>query len=119
MSDHVMTTSTPKTSLWRGVVGVVAVAAATHAAAQITFYQRDGFDGQSFTTRQPIDNFERFGFNDRASSVYVASARWEVCEDPHYGGRCVVVRPGRYPTLVSLGLNNRVSSVRPVAASAR
>jgi uncharacterized protein YcfJ len=89
------------------------------AAPRITFYEREGFGGQQFTTEKPVGNFERFGFNDRASSVDVVGNRWEVCEDARFSGRCVVLRPGRYPTLVSLGLNNRVSSVRLLDRNAR
>jgi uncharacterized protein YcfJ len=90
-----------------------------NAAAQITFYEREGFDGRSFTTDQQIDNFERVGFNDRASSVVVAGDRWEVCENARFGGRCVVLRPGRYPSLAAMGLNDRISSVRDVNRNAR
>lgn len=88
-------------------------------AAQITFYEREGFQGRTFTTAKRVGNFERFGFNDRASSVDVVGYRWEVCEDAGFRGRCVVLRPGRYATLAAMGLNDRVSSVRDVSGSAR
>ena len=55
----------------RHTLALTAVAIATQAAAQVTFYEREGFQGESFTTRRQIANFERFGFNDRASSVVV------------------------------------------------
>ena len=45
--------------------------------------------------------------------------RWEVCENAGFGGRCVVLRPGRYPSLAAMGLNDRVSSVRDVSRDAR
>ncbi len=84
------------------------------AAAQATFYQDDGFQGRSFTTDRNVWNFERFGFNDRASSVSVRGGAWEVCTDARFEGRCVVLRPGDYPSLGAMGLNDRVSSVREV-----
>ena len=87
--------------------------------AQVTFYERQGFEGQSFTTEKPIANFARQGFNDRASSAIVQGDRWEVCEDARFNGRCVVLRPGKYPSLTAMGLNNRVSSIRAVDADAR
>lgn len=96
-----------------------ALAFSSLAAAQITFYEREGFEGKSFTTAKRVGNFERAGFNDRASSIDVVGDRWEVCEDARFQGRCVVLRPGRYPTLVSLGLNNRVSSVRTIDRNVR
>ena len=92
---------------------------ATQAAAQVSFYEQEGFQGRSFTTQQQVRNFERFGFNDRASSVVVQSSRWEVCEDIRYDGNCVVLRPGRYPSLAAMGLNDRISSVRAINANAR
>jgi uncharacterized protein YcfJ len=98
---------------------VAAIGFATHAAAQITFYESEGFRGRAFTTDKQVWNFERIGFNDRASSVVVDRGRWEVCEDARFEGRCVVLRPGSYDSLSRLGLNNRISSVRPVTRTAR
>lgn len=91
----------------------------TQVAAQVTLYEREGFEGRSFTTQKQVNNFERVGFNDRASSVVVRGERWEVCEDVRFRGRCVVLRQGRYPSLAAMGLNNRVSSVRQLSRNAR
>lgn len=99
------------------VAGLVVFA--TQASAEVTFYEHEGFEGRSFTTDRAIRNFERFGFNDRASSVVVDSERWEVCEDIRFRGRCRVLRPGQYPSLAAMGLNNRISSVQIVTRSAR
>jgi len=103
----------------RNALAVAGLALTTQAAAQITFYEHEGFAGRSFTTQKQIGNFERFGFNDRASSVVVQRDRWEVCEDMRFSGKCVVLRPGRYPSLGAMGLNDRVSSVRTVSRAAR
>jgi uncharacterized protein YcfJ len=91
----------------------------TQAAAQIIFYEHDGFEGRSFTTERQVGDFARFGFNDRASSIVVLRDRWEVCEDAAFSGRCVVLRPGRYDSLSALGLNDRVSSARMVSHNVR
>ena len=88
-------------------------------ASQITFYDQQNFQGRSFTTAKDVGNLERFGFNDRASSVEVIGERWEACEDARFGGRCVILRPGRYASMTSMGLNDRVSSVRAVSSGAR
>lgn len=101
------------------VLALGAVLLATQAVAQVTFFEREGFDGPSFTTQRQIGNLERFGFNDRASSATVAGARWEVCEDTRFAGRCVVLRPGRYPSFMAMGLQDRISSVRAIAANER
>ena len=82
--------------------------------AQVTFYEHDDFRGRAFAAQGDVANFREFGFNDRASSVVVLGAAWEACDDAGFRGRCVVLRPGRYPDLGAMGLNDRISSVRLV-----
>lgn len=107
-------------SVLRTALAVAGLAFATQAAANITFYEREGFEGRSFTTAKQLGNFERAGFNDRASSAVVSRGeRWEVCEDARFSGTCVVLRPGQYASLGAMGLNNRVSSARMVNRNAR
>ena len=103
----------------RSALAVAGLAFATQAAAQIVFYENEGFQGRSFNTDKQVGNFERYGFNDRASSVVVLRERWEVCEDTRFAGRCVILRPGRYASLAALGLNDRVSSARIMSRNAR
>jgi uncharacterized protein YcfJ len=98
----------------KAAIAVGAMTFASLAAAQITIYEREGFGGRSVTTHAPIEFLGDYGFNDRASSVVVTSRRWEICEDARFGGRCAFLRPGQYPSLASMGLNNRVTSVRLV-----
>ena len=98
----------------QAVIGACAIAAATHAAAQVTFYEHEGFRGRAVTTNERVWNFERFGFDNRASSVVVERGWWEVCDGPRFEGRCAVLRRGNYPSLREIGLNNAISSVRPV-----
>jgi uncharacterized protein YcfJ len=99
-------------------VGAAVAAIAIQASAQVTFFEREGFSGRTFTTAQPIGNLERAGFNDRASSVIVKGGRWEVCQDAGFNGPCVVLRPGSYGSLAAAGLDNSISSVRPVSGQA-
>lgn len=101
-------------SILKAALGLASIVFATQAAAQITFYEGEGFRGRAFTTDRAIVNFDRAGFNDRASSVIIDRGRWEVCSDARFEGRCVVLRRGTYDTLRSLGMDNRISSVRPV-----
>jgi len=98
----------------QALLAACGVALATQAAAQITLYGREGFQGRSFTTEDRVRNLERYGFNNRASSAVVERGRWEVCEAPRFEGRCVVLRRGSYPSLREMGLDNRVSSVRRI-----
>ena len=98
---------------------LVLAGAATQAAAQVKFYEHDNFRGRSFTADRSIGDFARFGFNDRASSAVVRGGRWDVCDNARFSGRCVALRPGRYPSLSAMGLNDRVSSVRRAGEAGR
>ncbi len=101
------------------LVAISALAIAGQASAQVLFYEHADYQGRSVTTDKALDNFSRSGFNDRASSIIVLNNRWEVCDDSYYGGRCVVLRQGRYPNLAAVGLNDRISSVREIHPEAR
>jgi uncharacterized protein YcfJ len=101
-------------STFKLALGASALFIAAQAMAQITFYEADGFRGRTFAANGAVENFQRYGFNDRASSVIVDRGHWEVCEDARFQGRCVVLRRGNYESLNGMGLNERISSVRPV-----
>lgn len=95
-----------------GLAAVVAFAGA--AQAQVTFFAQEGYTGRSMVVGGADPDLARSRFDDRASSVIVDRGRWEVCEHPGYGGRCAVLRPGQYPSLAAIGLDDRISSVRPL-----
>jgi uncharacterized protein YcfJ len=98
----------------KSTLGAVIAVVALQASAQVTFFQREAFVGQSFTADRPIYNLDQFGYNDRASSAIVRGGRWEVCQDEGFSGKCVILRPGQYGSLGDMGLDNAVSSVRPL-----
>lgn len=97
----------------QSVLACAALAAAGHAAAQITLYEGEGFRGRAVTTDGVMPNLNRIDFNDRASSIVVEHGRWEVCEHIRFEGRCAILRRGSYPSLREIGFNNMISSVRP------
>ncbi len=104
------------------VLALAGLTVAGHAAAQLTLYEHDGFQGRSFTTSEQINNLGRTGFKDSSSSVSVRgdrSERWEVCEDRSFRGRCVILRRGDYPSLDAMGLKDSITSVRAVSRNAR
>ena len=101
----------------QSALGVSALLLSANALAQITFYEGEGFRGRMFTANGPMANFERTGGNDRASSVVVDRGRWEVCDDMRFEGRCVILRRGSYESLRQMGLDNRISSVRPISGN--
>lgn len=103
----------------QAAAAITAALMAAQASAEITFYQREGFGGRAFTSYETIVDLGRYGLNDRASSVVVDRQRYEVCEYPQFQGRCMILRPGSYPSLAAMGMNNAISSVRPIAWSVR
>jgi uncharacterized protein YcfJ len=105
--------------IMNSLVAAAAMALATQAAAQVTFYEGEGFHGRAFTADRPIADFDPYGFNDRASSAVVDHGTWQVCEDARFEGRCVILRPGNYDSLGRMGMNRKISSVRPVEENAR
>lgn len=100
-------------------MAVVALAAGlvSQAFAQVTFYEYEHFRGRTFASKGPVNNFQRSGFNDRASAVIVTQGRGPVCEDTRFGGRFVVLRKGNYDSLSGMGINDRISSARPIGNS--
>jgi beta/gamma crystallin len=91
-------------------------AVSTVLAAEMTLYESPNFGGRSITIRGSTANFDRGGFNDRASSIFIRSGSWEVCTDAYFRGQCTRLGPGQYRNLPPV-LNNTISSVRPVGAS--
>jgi uncharacterized protein YcfJ len=106
-------------SAFKAALAATALASASQAMAQITLYQGESWHGRALTAMSPIANLNRVGFNDRASSVVVNDGRWEVCDDAGFRGRCVVLRQGSYESLSGMGLDNSISSVRPMRRRGR
>jgi Beta/Gamma crystallin len=95
------------------LLGVTGIVIATQAAAQITFYEDEGFRGRYLTAEGTVWDLAQYGFNGRAESVVVSGGRWQACEQPRFQGHCVTLEPGNYDSLVRLGVNQQISSVRP------
>jgi uncharacterized protein YcfJ len=100
----------------KSILAIGALIFAAHASAQISFYEGEGFRGRVFSTRGEVANFDRTGFNDRASSVFVERGAWQICDDAYFRGHCEILRPGAYDSLAMMAMNNRISSVRPVGS---
>lgn len=81
---------------------------------RIVFFEHDDFRGARQRSESDRADLASSGFNDRASSIDVVAGDWQVCEHAGFQGRCAVLRPGRYPTLSPYGLNDVVSSARPL-----
>jgi len=104
--------------LLKTCIGVAGLAMATQAAAQVTFYEDEAFRGRPFFADRTLSNLDDTGFNDRALSAIVESGNWQVCEHANFQGRCTILQPGNYASLAGMGMDRRISSVRPVGGTA-
>jgi uncharacterized protein YcfJ len=95
------------------------LALAVQTQAQVAFFEGGDYAGRSFDSSRDINNMQRAGFNNRASSAVVRGERWEVCGARNYAGRCVILRQGNYPSLAAMGLNDSISSARVIRRSVR
>ncbi|MFI4927899.1 MAG: beta/gamma crystallin-related protein, partial [Burkholderiales bacterium] len=94
----------PMTSTVHALLGTTLLAFGVHAAAQVTYYEGEHFQGRAATTTTRTTNLERSGYRERASSVVVTgAARWQVCDDTRLSGHCMVLRPGRYADPQAMG----------------
>jgi hypothetical protein len=87
-------------------------------AGTVVLYENDNFGGRSIDLSQGIDDLQQRGFNDRVSSLVIRQGLWEFCSDADFRGQCITLGPGRYPTMGSWNLNDKLSSVRRVTAAA-
>jgi uncharacterized protein YcfJ len=94
---------------------VSALVVASQAMAQVVLYEREGFRGRSVVVNGEMRSVERRALGEPAASAVVEHGRWEVCEQPRFGGRCAVLRRGNYPDLRGTGLQWSIASVRPAA----
>jgi len=92
-------------------IALAAAAFATQAAAQVTLYEREGFEGRPYTSSS-----YRVDSANAASIVISDNNTWEACDNTDFRGYCVRLLPGRYPTIASMGHRNTVASIRMVDA---
>lgn len=79
--------------------------------AEIVLYSSRDFSGQSVSFDGAVRNLAQLGFNDRARSARIIG-RWQLCRDSNYRD-CVIIDRS-FPSLQPLGLDRRISSLRPI-----
>jgi hypothetical protein len=77
---------------------------------RLVLYDRERYRGGARTLDTADGNLG--GFGNVAQSVQVVGT-WQICDGPNFGGRCVTVSQN-VPSLATYGMNNRVSSARPL-----
>jgi len=80
----------------------------------LVLYDERNFKGQSFRVNRETSILR--GFRARAESVQVHGGSWELCEQPDFSGKCVVVSES-LTDLSSVAMRNKVISVRPAPAA--
>ena len=78
----------------------------------LVLHENTDYSGRESLHVEAMANLKAVGMNDRASSVEVLDGQWQLCTDADFGGRCVIVKPGRYQ--MGTALDNKLSSLRPV-----
>ena len=80
----------------------------------VSVYADPNFQGQSATFRDDTPNLMPFNLNDKASSIRIpAGETWQVCVDSDYRNQCQVLS-NSVADLRSIGMNDRISSLRRV-----
>ncbi len=86
-------------------------------AAGIELFEHAGFRGRQAIFTDEAANLGRFAWNDIASSLRVWGVAWEVCRHSRFRD-CLRV-DGEVPNLGALGLNDQISSLRPLTGFER
>ena len=95
-------------------VALLAITALAARAADFQIFTAPGFNGAEIQLRGETPDVAGLGtFHEQAASL-VVNDRWEVCTEANYRGECVIVGPGRYPTL-NAPIRGRIGSIRPLA----
>lgn len=99
----------------RPLLVAVAALAASAAQAQITVYDQVDYGGDSRTFDREVRDLRSAGWNDRTSSVRLASGVWELCRDVDFRD-CRTVRSDESDLRRWSGWNDAVTSLRPVGS---
>ena len=67
--------------------------------------------GPAIEISQDVADLSHYRFNDKASSFYVSSGTWQVCEHANYRGRCEILTAGA-GDLKPIRMNDNISSIR-------
>jgi hypothetical protein len=96
------------------IASIGAVGSAPRGRPTATLYEHPNFGGRSFTLEGGVvANFDRTGFNDRASSMRIDGGYWLFCTDAYFEGTCRTFGPGEYAQL-PWDVNNKISSGRRI-----
>lgn len=102
-----MLTHWGKTQPWALLAAVVIAAP---ALASVTVYRDPGFRGPAVAVERANANL---GLRFPVSSVRVARGEWELCSEPNFRGRCLLVAQNTANLRATYGWAGPLQSVRP------
>ena len=74
-------------------------------------YQDTNAKGPTLVATGDISNMVQVGFNDKASSIIISKGDWALFEHIDYKGKKIILGPGTYDNLHTLG-NDTLSSIK-------
>ena len=74
-------------------------------------YQDVDMKGPTFVATGSVPDMVKAGFNDKASSIIVSKGQWALYEDINFKGKNIILGPGTYNNLDTLG-NDSLSSIQ-------
>ena len=80
-----------------------------------TLYQNPNYTGCSYKVYGQNSNLSCF--SDQTSSIIIHSGIWLFYDCPGYSGKVVVLYPGYYANLCTMGMNNIISSCRSIPST--
>ena len=69
------------------------------------------YKGATFVATGDVPNLVKVGFNDKASSIIISKGDWALYEHVDYKGKKIILGPGKYDNLHTLG-NDILSSIK-------
>jgi hypothetical protein len=81
-------------------------------SGDLQLFEHDNFAGRRLTSGADVTDLGPYDFSRRVSSVIVEGGNWQLCSEPDFRGQCIVLGPGRHPSMRSYGLNDAVASAR-------
>lgn len=86
----------------------------------LILYEDAGFRGRAVPLDASAPDLARYGGENRASSLRVFKGRWELCDQPNYGGVCITVDADLGDgDLRRLGMHDRIASARRLPDGSR
>ena len=84
--------------------------------SSIVFYEEPKQQGKKASFVAEAADLNKFGMNDKATSLFIQAGNWLLCQDTNYQGYCTILGPGVYNDLSAIDerLTKQISSARQI-----